>query len=282
MEPIYNCAAFFQRCVVDLLVNHPTLTIPVHSIYELFTTINSSFQGWRFFSSLPTLLASLSFTMSPNTDDKPAPLRGEIMEHTAHPTSEQLEKLDSKSTTSHVSKSPVPQQHSTWVSLQLTDVQNQLIRDEADGSSPPDLQNNSPASSSNVQPDKIGTMPCEDEHPRYAKLDPAYTKSMTWSNDPRDLANVVFSERKPNLSSDFKIPDLRPILKEEDDEDPWILYDANGMLYLWDELDGRLSRVRDHWVQGSDLDSVESKVDNIICNVTWVEDDAVRIFLPTC
>jgi hypothetical protein len=58
-------------------------------------------------------------------------------------------------------------------------------------------------------------------------------KTLAWSNDPRNLElEVAFSETKPNLSSDFDVPGLRPIIKEEDGGDQWLLQDAEGKFYL--------------------------------------------------
>lgn len=60
------------------------------------------------------------------------------------------------------------------------------------------------------------------------------TKGLTWSNDPCDLdLNGAFSEVRPNLSSDFNIEGVRPVLKEKTKDDrPWILQDAEGSFYL--------------------------------------------------
>jgi hypothetical protein len=116
---------------------------------------------------------------------------------------------------------------------------------------------------------------------RYVKLDSEYTKFLTWSTTLAILTCMaVFSERKPDLSSDFKIPGWRPVLKE-DGEDPWILQDAKGVFYLRDAWDGRLFRVKPFWTEDPKLDTIEKRVDNIVCNLTWVEDDAERIFIPS-
>jgi hypothetical protein len=69
---------------------------------------------------------------------------------------------------------------------------------------------------------------------RYVKLDPGYTQSLTSSNEPRDLDLYgAFGEDKPNLSSDFNVKGLRPILKEKEG-DMYMLRDASGLYYLWD------------------------------------------------
>jgi hypothetical protein len=82
---------------------------------------------------------------------------------------------------------------------------------------------------------------------------------------------------KPNLSSDFHVQGLQPIVKEEDGE-TWILQDAKGTFYLWDAWDGHLLRVTEKWTQGPELETVEDVVDNIVCNLSFVEDDAIKVF----
>lgn len=112
----------------------------------------------------------------------------------------------------------------------------------------------------------------------YVKLSPEYTQTITWSNDPRDLNPCgAFSEEKSNLSSDFKVNGLHPIVKAAK-RDKYILQDAKGIYYLWGLWDGHLLRVTDEWTEG--LDSVEAVVDNIICNLYWVEEDTVTVFRP--
>jgi hypothetical protein len=87
----------------------------------------------------------------------------------------------------------------------------------------------------------------------------------------------AFSVDKPNLSSDFHVQGLRPIVKEEDGE-TWILQDAKGTFYLWDAWDGHLLRVTEKWTKGPELETVEDVVDNIVCNLSFVEDDAIKVF----
>lgn len=123
------------------------------------------------------------------------------------------------------------------------------------------------------------TDPPHDSDLPYIKLDPDYTKNLTWSNDPRDLdLHGAFSLKKPNLSSDYDVDGLQPILKEEDGEDPWILQDAEGMFYLWDPWTSSLYRVTENWTKGPGLKTIEDVVDNILTNLIWVEDDLVRVF----
>jgi hypothetical protein len=90
---------------------------------------------------------------------------------------------------------------------------------------------------------------------RYVKLKPEYTRYLTWSNDPRDFdLNVHFSQDPPNLSSDFKVNSLRPIIREPpEDGDTILMKDAKGTYYMWDERDGHLLRVKDEWTKGPDL-----------------------------
>lgn len=75
-----------------------------------------------------------------------------------------------------------------------------------------------PNHSTPVQADKIES--------RYIKLDPEFHKHLVWSTDPRDLGlHGTFSEDNPNLSSDFNMQGLKPILKE-DGGNRWILKDT--------------------------------------------------------
>ncbi|KAF2833277.1 hypothetical protein CC86DRAFT_399909 [Ophiobolus disseminans] len=124
----------------------------------------------------------------------------------------------------------------------------------------------------------VAELPKEEEL-LYIKLKPEYTEGLTWSNDPRDLdLQGIFSQDKPNLSSGFNVEGLRPILKEEDGEDPWILRDAQGSCYLWDMWDGHLLKVTDNWTTGPELKDIEDVMKNILANLSWVEEEAVRVF----
>jgi hypothetical protein len=70
---------------------------------------------------------------------------------------------------------------------------------------------------------------------------------------------------------------LRPILRELG-EDQWILQDAKGMHYLWDVWDGHLLRVTEEWTRGSELEKVEDVIRNILGSLSFVEEDAVKVF----
>ncbi|KAF1911801.1 hypothetical protein BDU57DRAFT_523808 [Ampelomyces quisqualis] len=119
----------------------------------------------------------------------------------------------------------------------------------------------------------------EAKAPRYIKLRSEYTDSLSWTNDPRDLdLDGAFNELKPNLSNDFNVPGLRPILKDKYGDEMWILRDDAGVYYLWNMWEGHLARVTDKWTKGSELVSTEDIVDNILSNLSWVEDDAVTVF----
>jgi hypothetical protein len=114
---------------------------------------------------------------------------------------------------------------------------------------------------------------------RFIKLDPMFTKKLTWSNDPRELDLYgAFKEGKPNLSSDFNVPGLRPILKEKHGDELWILQDTYGVYYLWYMWEGHLTRITEEYTQGPELSSVEDVIHNILCNLSWVEDDAVTVY----
>jgi hypothetical protein len=65
---------------------------------------------------------------------------------------------------------------------------------------------------------------------------------------------------------------------KEDDGDTWILQDTDGTYYLWDLWTGRLLKVTENWTKGPELEKVEDVVYNILCNLSWVEDDAVKVF----
>jgi hypothetical protein len=64
-------------------------------------------------------------------------------------------------------------------------------------------------------------------------------------------------DSKPNLSSDFNVPGLRPIIKENFDEEQWILRDEMGVYYTWYEWEGRLMRITNNWVKGPELKTVD-------------------------
>jgi len=133
-------------------------------------------------------------------------------------------------------------------------------------------------SKSSTQSAEAPAGPSITQDQRYVKLKPEFTKFLTWSNDPHDLDLYgAFSKDEPNLSSDFNVKGLRPSLKDPE-IDQYILQDANGLYYLWDLWDGHLLRVTDKWTKGDDLIEVEDVVDNILCNLFWVEQDTVKVF----
>lgn len=112
--------------------------------------------------------------------------------------------------------------------------------------------------------------------PPYIALDPNFTKWLCWSNDPADLSlNVYFDLEEPNLSTDFKVDGLRPVVKEND-SDTFILQDAKGRFYFWEVWDGHLLRVKDIWTKG--LDSNEKIVENLIIYQSFVERDTDVIY----
>lgn len=71
---------------------------------------------------------------------------------------------------------------------------------------------------------------------------------------------------------------LRPIVKELNTDSSFTLKDAKGLYYLWNMWEGHLWRVTDNWTKGDGLVSIEAVVDNILCNISWVENDAVKVF----
>jgi hypothetical protein len=58
----------------------------------------------------------------------------------------------------------------------------------------------------------------------------------------------------------------------------WILQDTQGVYYLWYMWEGVLTRIMEEYTKGPELKSVEDVVHNILCNLSWVEDDAVRVY----
>jgi hypothetical protein len=47
---------------------------------------------------------------------------------------------------------------------------------------------------------------------------------------------------------------------------------------LWNVWDGHLLKVTEKWTTGKDMHKVEAVLDNILCNLSWAEEDAVKIF----
>lgn len=114
--------------------------------------------------------------------------------------------------------------------------------------------------------------------PRYIKLDSGYTQYATWSNDPRDLDLYrAFRAEGPNLSTDFNVDGLKPILRKKDRE-LYLMKDAKDMYYLWNLWDGHLLKVSSEFATEDNLDEddgdttdglkgVEKIVSNIIDNL---------------
>jgi len=108
------------------------------------------------------------------------------------------------------------------------------------------------------------------ERERYLELDAGFTQYLTWSNNPQNLDLYgAFSKDEPNLSSDYNIKDLRPILKEEDG-DKCLLENTEGSYYLWDLWAGVLLKVAEKWTIDDDLDTEEEVVENVPCSMFWV------------
>ncbi|KAF1840930.1 uncharacterized protein K460DRAFT_359473 [Cucurbitaria berberidis CBS 394.84] len=109
----------------------------------------------------------------------------------------------------------------------------------------------------------------------YVALDPEAMKWLPWSNDPANLyLSVYFNATVPNLSAEFNVGGLRPVVKE-DDSDMFILQDAKNYFYFWEAWDGRLLRVKDTWTEG--FDSNEEIIENLIIYQSFVERDAVVV-----
>jgi len=63
--------------------------------------------------------------------------------------------------------------------------------------------------------------------------------------------NTYFRPETPNLSSDFIVDGLRPVLRELEATERFILKDSQNRFYLWDEWDGRL-----FWVSDPDVNEL--------------------------
>jgi hypothetical protein len=86
-----------------------------------------------------------------------------------------------------------------------------------------------------------------------------------------------FSKDEPNLSSDFNMKGLRPIVRQKDG-DTFILQDLRGIYYLWDPCDSHLLKVVEKWTIGGGLNEVEDVVRNIIGHFYWVREEATKVF----
>jgi hypothetical protein len=110
---------------------------------------------------------------------------------------------------------------------------------------------------------------------RYLPLDSDFTDYLAWTNDPDDLAIETYfdPDKEINLGRMFNIPGLRPVLKEEDVPDNFILTDDEQRWYLFDEYRRRLL-----WVKNEELDELEfdeEKADFILCGCGILETEAV-------
>lgn len=107
---------------------------------------------------------------------------------------------------------------------------------------------------------------------------PSYTCYHTWTNEPRDLDLYGdFSAKEPNLSTDFNVPGLKPIIKESDG-DMFLLTDSGGKLYVWDPWDGHLLKLEDRWTNREGMKKMEDKVDNVLEDLHWVLRGATPIY----
>jgi hypothetical protein len=121
-----------------------------------------------------------------------------------------------------------------------------------------------------LDPDKdVSSLP-------YVPLDPEFMKYMCWSNHPNDLELAVyFNKLTPNLSTDYNVEGLKPVVKEKRSY-RFILRDAKQRYYLWDKWDGRLLRVPIVYIEGPE--STEEIVENIVVYRSFIARDAVAIW----
>jgi hypothetical protein len=52
---------------------------------------------------------------------------------------------------------------------------------------------------------------------------------------------------------------------------------THSVYYLWYMWEGHLTRITEY-TQGPELNSVEDVIHNILCNLSWVKDDAVTVY----
>jgi hypothetical protein len=101
-------------------------------------------------------------------------------------------------------------------------------------------------------------------------------QNMRWSNNPNDLyLEVYFDKSKPNLSADYGVHGLQPVIRQNG-TDRFILCDSKKRFYLWNGWDGRLLRVQEVWTKG--FNSNEEIIDNILDYISLVERDAMAIW----
>lgn len=128
------------------------------------------------------------------------------------------------------------------------------------------------------QPHQNGKSASAAHDARYIKLSASYTWDHTWSNDPDDLDLYgAFGADIPNLSNDFKIRGLKPIIKDGK-TDLFLLIDADNIYYLWDIWDSHLLQVPDEWTSGENLQEIEDKVETIIGNIYWVLEESTKVY----
>lgn len=166
----------------------------------------------------------------------------------------------------------------------LTHLQNYTGSDneeEREYPSPPSLSSSiSSSSDEDLHPIAVihtaaNSSDAEDIHGLpYVQLDSDYTNSLCWSNDPGQLSlQTYFDPDKPNLSSDFNVPGLSPILREYGGRHRFILKGSKGRFYVWNEWSGRLFWVRHKEIE--ELDSLEDKVNFVLCRLGGLEVEPV-------
>ncbi|RMZ69195.1 hypothetical protein GMOD_00003128 [Pyrenophora seminiperda CCB06] len=90
-----------------------------------------------------------------------------------------------------------------------------------------------------------------------------------WSNNPHDLRlEIYFADNQVNLGRGYRIKGLRPVLREEEEEEAqhlvrWILTDDEGHWYLWSEEDWELQWINSHTLKKM-KGSNEKKVEYIL------------------
>jgi hypothetical protein len=88
----------------------------------------------------------------------------------------------------------------------------------------------------------------------WLRLKSEYTAPLCWTNDPRHLKiDTYFDPDKINIGDNFNIEGLRPVLREDDNEYNFILEDADGRWYLWEEYDGLLL-----WIKSEELKALKT------------------------
>jgi hypothetical protein len=110
----------------------------------------------------------------------------------------------------------------------------------------------------------------------YVPLSPKFMDYLCWSNDPDDMyLETYFDKSKPNLSNDYEVVDLKPVVKEIS-KDRFILRDPRERFYLWDAWDCELLRVPDKYTKG--FVSTEEIVDNIIMYKSYIEEEGIAVW----